>query len=442
MSTPVSVTASKRIPKKSVKKAGSRRKDNIRKRGNSWQARVVLNGKSEPRTFKSHGEALLWLDLKRGEQLDGDLGHFHKAQHLTLRTAILKYRDHLIKAQGEGAEQQELSRLKCLAERPGTDIPLLEVLPNEVESIFAALKAKGPRGKPIGNSCVRLYYAALSAVYTHFIFGEKWKFLPNPLSGIKRPPPDPARSRRLVGDEEDRIVSALSECGPAYTLTFMLLISTTMRMGELFGLTWDQFDAERSRINIKVSKTGERECPLSIESIELLSRLPRTGEKVIPISRDEFELAWKRIMKRLGIKNLRRHDMRREGLTRWGQRGIDVVNLMRISGHKTMSQAQKYLVGTTDEAIAAMNDRLATDPFLQHRELSPQVPKTSMLRHFHTDGSSPDSEPPGQTPCIEVQCAKVVPFSLATSTVMLAPATVYRVTFSNCHGGNDDATRY
>ena len=82
MSTPVSVATSNSNPVKSVKKTGSRRKDNIRKRGNSWQARVVLNGKSETRTFRSHDAALLWLDLKRGAQLDGDLGQFHKAQHL------------------------------------------------------------------------------------------------------------------------------------------------------------------------------------------------------------------------------------------------------------------------------------------------------------------------------------------------------------------------
>lgn len=381
----MSSTVSASTSKKSVRKTGARRNDNIRQRGNSWQVRLVHEGKSESRTFAKKDEGLQWLDLKRGEQLEGDLGQFHQAQQLTLRGAILQYREHLIKTQGENSEQQELSRLKCLAERPGTETPLLEVLPNEIESIFAALQASGPRGKPIRNNSIRLYYAALSGVYKHFIFGEKWQFLPNPLTGIKRPAPDPARTRRLVDNEEEQIVSALADYGPAYSLTFMLLISTTMRMGELFGLTWEQFDVERSRMNIKVSKTGERECPLSAESIELLSRLPRTGDKVIPITRDAFEMAWKTSMPRLNIKNLRRHDMRREGLTRWGQRGIDITNLMRISGHKTMSQAQKYLVGTTDEAIAAMNNKLADDPFLRHLKIAPKIAKPSMLRHFHPD---------------------------------------------------------
>ncbi len=422
----MSSTASVGNTEKSVRKTGSRRNDNVRQRGKTWQVRLTIAHESLVKTFDTKDEALLWLDLKRGERLEGDLGAFHRAQQLTLRSAILQYRDHLVKTQAGGAVQQDLSRFKCLAALPGTDIPLLEVLSNEVETIFAALKAKGPKGKPLSNNSIRLYYAALSAVYKHFITGEKWQFLPNPLSSIKRPPPDAPRSRRLVDDEEERIVSALTEYGAAYALTFMLLISTTMRMGELFALTWDQFDAERSRMNIKVSKTGERECPLSIESIELLSRLPRNEDRVIPITRDAFEMAWKVTMPRLNIKNLRRHDMRREGLTRWGQRGIDVVNLMKISGHKTMSQAQKYLNGTTDEAIDAMNGKLANDPYLKHRAMVAKAPKPSMLRHFFADttpsgpGTPASSQPPLHPSSNVVRFPRAQPRAMASPTRRIA----------------------
>jgi hypothetical protein len=199
-----------------------------------------------------------------------------------------------------------------------------------------------------------------------------------------------------------------------------------MRMGELFALTWDQFDAERSRMNIKVSKTGERECPLSIESIELLSRLPRNEDRVIPITRDAFEMAWKVTMPRLNIKNLRRHDMRREGLTRWGQRGIDVVNLMKISGHKTMSQAQKYLNGTTDEAIDAMNGKLANDPYLKHRTMVAKAPKPSMLRHFFADitpsgpGTPASNQPPLHPSSNVVRFPRTQPRAMASPTRRIA----------------------
>lgn len=112
----MSTTASVVNSQKSVRKTGSRRKDNIRQRGASWQVRLLHDGESLTRTFATKGDAQDWLDLKRGEQLPGDLRAFHKAQHLTLRAAILQYRDHLINKPGDGAEQQELSRLKCLAE--------------------------------------------------------------------------------------------------------------------------------------------------------------------------------------------------------------------------------------------------------------------------------------------------------------------------------------
>lgn len=416
-----SVSAS--TPKKSQRKIGLRRQDNIRQRGNIWQVRLVVNGEKVTKTFATKEEGPQWLDLKRGDQLDGDLGEFHKAQHLTLRSAIVQYRDYLLDPAREAPEQQQLSRLKSLAERAGIDMPLLEVMPNEIEALFAGLKAKGPRGNPLGANTMRLYFAALSSVYKHFIFGKQWQFLPSPLTGIKRPEPGPARTRRLVDDEENRIVSALTEYGPAYALTFMLLISTTMRMGELFSLTWSQFDEERSRIDIEISKTGARECPLSIEAIELLTRLPRINDLVIPITRDAFEMAWKRIMPRLNIKNLRRHDMRREGLTRWGQRGIDIVNLMRISGHKTMSQAQKYLVGTTDQAIDAMNGKFGDDPYLKHREIKREAPKPSLLRHFYAEVLPTNSPSSSALAGIgaDARQSNVVAFPGATVRALVAP---------------------
>ncbi len=191
MSTLVSTTTPK---KTSRAKTGLRRKDNIRQRGNSWQVRLVLNGEKKTQTFATKGEALKWLDLKRGDQLEGDLGEFHQAQQLTLRSAIVKYMDYLLDPAMEPAEQQLLSRLKILAERASGEVPLLEVLPIEIEALFADLKAKGPRGNPLGPNTIRLYYAALSSVYKHFIFGKKWQFLPNPLTSIKRPEPGPART--------------------------------------------------------------------------------------------------------------------------------------------------------------------------------------------------------------------------------------------------------
>ncbi len=420
MSNPVSSDTP--IAEKTTKrKPSTRPTENVRKRGKKSQVRLLLNGEQVTRTFATHDAAVQWRDLMRGKQLDGDLAGFHQAQGLTLRTAILKYRDSILASDKENAEQQQLSRLKVLAEQPGTDIPFLEVLPNNLKVLFSTLAAKGPKGKKLANNTMRLYFAALSAVYKHFIFGEEWQFLSNPLSGLKRPEVGPGRKRRLNDDEEDRIVTALTEYGPAYALTFMLLISTTMRMGELFSLTWAQFDEERAQMNIEVSKTGARECPLSVESIELLSRLPRINQMVIPITRDAFEMAWKRIMPRLEIINLRRHDMRREGLSRWGQRGIDVVNLMRISGHKTMSQAQKYLVGTTEEARAAMNDRLADDPFLKHVKVTKTVPKASMLRHFHAELPPANPDPSPIQPMTAAPKSNVVAFPLAAARAMVAP---------------------
>ncbi|MDO8318701.1 hypothetical protein [Rhodoferax sp.] len=76
MSSTVSVGSTE----KSVRKTGSRRNDNVRQRGKSWQVRLTLQQESLVRTFATKDEALQWLDLKRGERLDGDLGAFQAQQ--------------------------------------------------------------------------------------------------------------------------------------------------------------------------------------------------------------------------------------------------------------------------------------------------------------------------------------------------------------------------
>ena len=84
----------KTIPTNSRRRA-RRSNRNIRRRGNSRQTRVVINGNQLAQGSPTREEAQMWLNVKCGQQLDGDLAAFHEAQRLTLARAIEKYRQHL-----------------------------------------------------------------------------------------------------------------------------------------------------------------------------------------------------------------------------------------------------------------------------------------------------------------------------------------------------------
>jgi integrase len=65
-------------------------------------------------------------------------------------------------------------------------------------------------------------------------------------------------------------------------------------------------------------------------------------------------LIWKRIVKRAQIKDLRFHDLKREALSRWAHRlGGDVFALSLVSGHRTLSMAQRYVHPVNSGLIAA-----------------------------------------------------------------------------------------
>jgi integrase len=55
--------------------------------------------------------------------------------------------------------------------------------------------------------------------------------------------------------------------------------------------------------------------------------------------------------RRAKIKNLHFHDARAEALTLMARRGIDILTLARISGHRDINMLQRYYRETT-EAIA------------------------------------------------------------------------------------------
>ena len=72
----MSSTASVGITKKSVRKTGSRRTDNVRQHGKTWQVRLTIQQEALSGTFDTKDEALLWIDLKRGGDSMSTWAHF------------------------------------------------------------------------------------------------------------------------------------------------------------------------------------------------------------------------------------------------------------------------------------------------------------------------------------------------------------------------------
>jgi len=88
---------------------------------------------------------------------------------------------------------------------------------------------------------------------------------------VRRRPGRP-RSRRLDGDEEQRLLAQCRRARNPWLAHFVLLaIETGMRRGELLRLQWTHIDFDKRTAFLPMTKNGEsRAVPLSSPAITLL----------------------------------------------------------------------------------------------------------------------------------------------------------------------------
>ena len=121
-------------------------------------------------------------------------------------------------------------------------------------------------------------------------------------------------------------------------------IETGMRRGELLKLRWEDVNLGRKTALIKETKNGDsRKIPLSVAAIRTLSGLPRhLGGNVFPVTPNALRGVWRRAVKKVGIDNLRFHDLRHEAVSRLVEDGLSDQEVSAISGHMSMQMVKRY----------------------------------------------------------------------------------------------------
>ena len=77
--------------------------------------------------------------------------------------------------------------------------------------------------------------------------------------------------------------------------------------------------------------------------MKALESLPRniTG-KVFPISRTALRGLWNKACKRAEIEGLNLHDLRHEATSRFFEKGLNVIEVASITGHKDPRMLMRY----------------------------------------------------------------------------------------------------
>ena len=159
------------------------------------------------------------------------------------------------------------------------------------------------------------------------------------------------RDRRLEEGEYEALMDEAAGhwIGPAIDLA----IESAMRQGEIHALKWSDIDEKKGVIRLlrkdKHAETGQTKSviPLLKGVREALLRAQNVfgqGPNLIPAKRaasisDKFA----KMTKKLGIEDLRFHDLRHEGISRMFERGMRVEQVRVVSGHRTLDQLSRYI---------------------------------------------------------------------------------------------------
>lgn len=177
---------------------------------------------------------------------------------------------------------------------------------------------------------------------------------------VRRPVIRNERSRRLTGDEERHLLDGCDAGQIPFLKTIVILaIETGMRRGELLGLRWSDISHNRRVITLTMTKNGSgREVPLSQRAFQALMDWKQRAEvdqsTIFPMKAGTLEQAWRRLLARSNVRALRFHDLRHEGVSRLFERGLNMIEVSSISGHKELRMLKRYTHLSADDLVGRL----------------------------------------------------------------------------------------
>lgn len=296
----------------------------FQKRGQVWRAIVRKYGKYASDSFATKAQAQAWALAKELEICADRRGDIPEGKvFLDLIDRFLL--DHNV---------DKPTRLRMLRVAKSE---LAEVSLSVISGKHVA-EWRDARLKEVSVASVLREWNTLSSICTQAV--KEWRWLKtNPFREATRPETPPSRTRRVEGDELERILYCLGyeEGVLCTTLTSqagaaaVFAVETGMRAGEICGLR--PVDIVDGLATLRDTKNGDtRKVPLTRRAQAVLQQLPGGFFHISPATLDAL---WRKGRDRALVKDLRFHDLRREALTRMAKK-LDVMTLAKISGHRDL----------------------------------------------------------------------------------------------------------
>ncbi len=224
------------------------------------------------------------------------------------------------------------------------------------------------RGVTLANhvcSCASIVFNyAISMEYTTF----------NPYKTVKRRLP---KKRKVVWSQED-VKKMLDFCYSDFKyrsigLIVQMAYEWCQRIGDMRVLKWENVDLPRGHLYLEQSKRRsvvflpisdgltamlkEQKEDFGFQSYVCPKIKPIQGEYK-PYGMYEVGMLARRVMRRIGLSDeLRLMDLRRTGVTEMVDAGVDISQIMSVTGHTNIGSVQPYIKNTFTSANNALTTR-------------------------------------------------------------------------------------
>ena len=299
----------------------------IRKRQGKWQVQVRHIGhKQISKTFNRKQEAEQWA---RELEVSFDQNKLaHKTVYYPLFSKIIeRYTNEVsTKKRGHTRERYFLNQLAK------TDLAQHRLDQIKAHSIAQLRDQRLQKNK---SDTVIRELTIINHIFNICI--KDWSYpIINPVKQIYKPKSSCSRKRRLTSFEYNYLVNN-NKVNSKLKAIIQLAIETGMRRGEILQI--EQQHLKDRTLIIPLTKNGHsREIPLTSNAFNILydSNLPFT------MTPNALRLAWSRLKKKGGIKDLHFHDLRHEAISQFFEKGLSIPEVALISGHKDVRMLFRY----------------------------------------------------------------------------------------------------
>ncbi|WJV25857.1 MULTISPECIES: tyrosine-type recombinase/integrase [Pseudomonas] len=302
----------------------------------TWRAKIRKKGYPPlSASFDTKADAQRWAS-----EIEGDISRkrfvdMREAESTTVAEALERY-GREISSQKKGV-RQELTRIKTLSASKYGKKSLAELRSSDLAEFRDQRLAEG-----MSNSTVRLALALISHLYTVAIKDWGIEGLSNPAAKLRMPKANNERDRRPTACELTKVMEAAATVHQELPMIIEFAIETAMRRSEMLTLRRPQIKGKY--VLLEDTKNGSRRTvPLSTRARAVLDSLPaRIDGTVFSLSPHSVSQYFFKACNIAGVKDLHLHDLRHEGTSRLFERGLSIMEVASITGHKTMSMLKRY----------------------------------------------------------------------------------------------------